>query len=79
MKIKTNAEIEYHQRQWDSVYQSTEAFAEFLKQRIKGDGAILDVGCGAGGATAFLARAMPSFNFTGIDVCEQAVELGRKK
>jgi len=35
---------------------------------------VLDVGCGSGRALAVLAAAFPNSRFTGVDVCERAIE-----
>lgn len=38
---------------------------------------VLDVGCGAGGAMNFLAEAFPKSNFTGFDLCPDAIDSAR--
>lgn len=56
---------------------SEQLYAKACAPAIAGAGArnILDIGCGAGIGTAFLARANPQCHFTGIDISPAAIEL----
>lgn len=40
---------------------------------------VLDVGCGSGRAANLLARRFPKSRFTGLDLCEEAVESARRE
>jgi len=40
---------------------------------------VLDVGCGAGRAVNVMARAFPRSRFTGIDIAEEALAIGRRE
>ncbi len=48
-----------------------------LKERLESGIDVADVGCGAGHAVNLLARAFPASRFTGIDILEEGLELGR--
>lgn len=51
--------------------------ADGLLRRLERGIDVLDLGCGAGRALLVLARHFPKSRFTGIDLCEEALALGR--
>ena len=50
-----------------------------MKEYAKGDGIILDVGCGEGYYTAGMKEALPSATVYGFDVSREAVRLAAKR
>lgn len=67
--------LAYHLRQWQEPYRSTVKFAEFIHERMPQARSVVDVGCGAGAATCFLAHMFPTAGFAGIDVSAKLIEL----
>ncbi len=67
----------YHMRQWNESYRSTDAFAQFASDAISASSRVIDLGCGAGGATAHLATQFPTCAFHGIDYTESLVGLAK--
>jgi 2-polyprenyl-3-methyl-5-hydroxy-6-metoxy-1,4-benzoquinol methylase len=49
-----------------------------LKAKLEQGIEVLDVGCGAGRAMILLAKMFPKSRFTGIDLCEDAIQLARQ-
>lgn len=73
---------EYHLQQFREPYRSTVALAEFVRE-VASDERLeirraLDVGCGAGAVTHFLARAHPGTSWIGVDAAEEYLEIGRR-
>lgn len=67
----------YHQQQWDEVKESTKFFANFIvdkKAKI-----IVDIGCGMGAATTYIAGAFPMTQFVGIDYSSQLIKIANGK
>lgn len=59
--------MEYHLKQWIEPKQSTIAFARFIKDQMESSKQVIDVGCGAGGATNLVSKKFPNCNMLGID------------
>lgn len=81
MSRTTYDDLEYHLRQFDNVYRSTEMMVDWLDKFI-GQGAnknICDMACGCGANVAYLAARYPQCNFVGIDVEERLIEEGAKR
>jgi SAM-dependent methyltransferase len=68
----------YHLKQWDEPKQSTKVFARVLDGLARPNGLVVDLGCGAGAATSFLATAHPNTPFLGIDYSADVVALARE-
>jgi SAM-dependent methyltransferase len=74
-------DLDYHSRQFQNEYRSTVHLTRFLKslEGLSG-GEALDVGCGAGANIYHIARQIPGFRWTGIDVAGSVVfPIGRRK
>lgn len=63
----------YHLSQWVSQKQSTKHFADFLGERLYKALRVIDLGCGAGAATFYLAKRSPLTSFTGIDYSDELI------
>jgi SAM-dependent methyltransferase len=59
--------MEYHAKQWDSPKQSTLELERFLREQVSKSKEIVDLGCGTGAATYFIASRHENCNFLGID------------
>jgi SAM-dependent methyltransferase len=77
------AGVEYHVRQWREPKRSTVAFEEFIRPRLQAQTKVVDLACGAGAATAFLARRHPDIDWLGIDYSPElilmAAQVSRKE
>lgn len=75
--------LDYHLTQWETPKRSTLAFRDFAGDRIGASRRIVDLGCGAGAATASLAEHFPRQEFVGVDISTELIEiaarLGRQK
>ena len=71
--------LAYHSRQWDSVYESTVAFSQFADKWLTGSRLVLDIGCGAGANTAWLASQYANTRFIGLDISRPLIEIARAK
>lgn len=71
-----HAALRYHIDQWDTPKRSTEAFEYFASKYIEKTNHILDLGCGAGAATAYLAKKNPNVLFTGYDYSNELINIG---
>ena len=72
------ASMLYHLRQWDTPKQSTKAFEAFVSDHLSKAKSIVDLGCGAGAATAYLARKNSSASFTGVDDSNELISVAAK-
>ncbi|KAJ3039735.1 hypothetical protein HDV00_011967 [Rhizophlyctis rosea] len=48
---------------------------EEMMQRLRDGIDILEIGCGAGRPTKLLAQEFPNSRFTGIDICQEAIDM----
>lgn len=73
----------YHSRQWDTCYESTKAFLDFLEDKgVVGGGqlpTVVDLCCGSGANLYWMKRRFPGINLTGVDVIPDLVEFGRDR
>lgn len=51
-----DASLGYHLSQWRNPKRSTEQFEQFISTQLRDSGRAMDLGCGAGAATAYIAR-----------------------
>lgn len=73
-----NANLEWYTRQFDNPYRITVAFEQFLSGNTELEGKeILDIGCGPGSATHYIAQKYPTSHFTGIDINTELFKLNR--
>lgn len=73
-----SANLEWYTRQFDNPYRITIAFEQFLSDNAELEGKeILDIGCGSGSATHYIAQKHPSSHFTGIDINTELFKLNR--
>jgi SAM-dependent methyltransferase len=67
-KSAKEAEVaRYHTAQWNEPYRSTIAFTEFARPWLSQSKFVLDLGCGAGAPTSYLAQQFPGTRFVGLD------------
>jgi SAM-dependent methyltransferase len=67
-KSANEAEVaRYHNAQWAEPYRSTVAFTEFARPWLSHSKFVLDLGCGAGAPTYYLAQQFPKAQFLGLD------------
>jgi SAM-dependent methyltransferase len=66
--------LRYHLSQWENPKESTKGFERFVRPELKPGTTVVDLGCGAGAATAFLAEAYPRTVFFGIDLSPELIE-----
>ncbi len=71
---------------FDNIYKPTlyryGLLNKFIKNRLSLGEYVLDIGCGWGSATLYLAKHNPKINFIGIDLSEESVKIanfGKKK
>jgi trans-aconitate methyltransferase len=65
--------LSYHLSQWDSPKRSTVHFHEFVRHALPDTRLLLDLGCGGGAATAYLAERAPRISVLGIDISTELV------
>jgi len=70
--------MRYHSNQWNEPKQSTIVFDSFVSDVFNKSKSVIDMGAGAGAATAYLARNHKNISFTGFDYSEDLVRLGSK-
>jgi ubiquinone/menaquinone biosynthesis C-methylase UbiE len=70
--------LEYHVLQWESPKQSTLAFERFVGSTLSKSKNVIDLGAGAGAATAYIANKNPAVKFTAFDYSVELTELGKK-
>jgi SAM-dependent methyltransferase len=63
--------LQYHLRQWHEQKRSTIAFADFIAPHVRGS--LIDLACGAGAPTSYLARRHPQARVTGLDYSEELI------
>lgn len=71
-------DLEYHTYQWDNTKESTKHFEVFVKDKIRCSKNIIDLGAGAGSATAYLAERYRNVNFTAADYVNDYLQIGMK-
>lgn len=74
-------DLDYHARQFDEEYRSTVHLSQFLRSLpgLEG-GEAIDIGCGAGANIYHLARELPGYRWTGLDIAGSVVfPIGRPK
>lgn len=69
--------IAYHVTQWESPKEMTKQFESFIAARLQGSKSVTDLGCGAGGGTAYLARLHGGTQFLGLDLSNDLVHIAR--
>lgn len=71
-------EIEYHVKQMDHPYRSTEKFVDWLEEMgFLGRGEqIIDMACGAGANTMYMANRFKKDQFTGVDYNGEYIDYG---
>jgi len=67
--------LNYHIDQWTSPKESTKKFVEFIASLVKPNSLILDLGCGAGASTAYIANAFPTTKFIGLEINQDLVKI----
>lgn len=74
-------EIEYHIKQMDHPYRSTEKFVDWLEELgFMGKGNwILDMACGAGANTIYMANRFRNDWFVGVDYNEEYIDYGNSQ
>lgn len=65
----------YHSLQWEQQKESTVFLEKNIKKWITSSRKIIDLGCGAGGATSYLALNNASTEFIGIDYSSELINL----
>ena len=67
----------YHLRQWQEVKRSTVHFSDFIAPVLKGSGPmkVMDMGCGAGSSTYYLASRNRNVDFIGIDISAELIQI----
>ena len=85
MAVKTTYDnLEYHLRQYENVYRSTEMMVDWLEdiggvlERGKRQ-YICDMACGCGANIAYMAKKYPQSEFVGIELEERLVAEGKKQ
>lgn len=68
----------YHSNQWDTPKQSTKAFSDFVSEYLKKSKKVVDLGCGAGAPTAYLAQKYLDVVFTGLDYSSELISFANK-
>lgn len=71
----TEASKNYHLNQWKEQKRSTIFFAEYVRSLIADSKKVIDLACGAGAATYFLAKNHEHCSFVGIDISEELVSI----
>jgi SAM-dependent methyltransferase len=69
-------DIEYHRRQFEQPYRSTEALGRFVQSiitNVEGEGEALDVACGAGANILHLGRILRNYRWSGIDIAGEVL------
>lgn len=76
---KRSEVVEYHVRQFEHEYRSTEHLRRFAERflDVSQGGEAVDVCCGAGANMYHLGRAFPNLQWTGVDINEELLETGK--
>jgi ubiquinone/menaquinone biosynthesis C-methylase UbiE len=70
--------MKYHLSQWESPKESTKTFSSFFQNFFKSPKNIIDIGCGAGSVTSYLAKKNPNVNFIGIEYEKKLVKIANR-
>jgi SAM-dependent methyltransferase len=70
--------LRYHVAQWAEPKRSTQCFAEFIRPRLFDAKTVIDLGCGAGAATSYIASRNEQVSFVGIDYSAQMIAIAQK-
>lgn len=70
--------LNYHLRQWNEPYRSTVHFAEFIEDRVQTSSFIVDLACGSGAPTWYLADRFPGCRFLGLDESDELISHARR-
>jgi len=68
----------YHLQQWKEPKRSTISFAEFILPSLKSTKRIMDIGCGAGSVTSYLAAKYRHIDFIGLDYSDELVKIANE-
>lgn len=68
--------LKYHELQWQTPKQSTKALEQFAADKLKSARRVVDLGCGAGAATAYFAATHSGVLFSGKDYVGQLIDIG---
>ena len=72
--------LAYNKRQYEQVYGSTVEFADFIAPLMHDAKNIVDIGCGAGAPTKYLADRFPQTElFVGIEKEQELLEIASEK
>jgi SAM-dependent methyltransferase len=63
----------YHLAQWETPKRSTLHFQQFIVEALARSARVVDMGCGAGAATAYLAAQSRDCQFVGVDLSAELV------
>lgn len=78
----TDAQLEYHQRQFRVPYRSTVRFCEWLESLSlldpRNTRTMLDIGAGGGANLYYMGKRHPDIAFTGVELNPALVELGAR-
>jgi len=66
--------VEYHDDQWSLDKESTKSFAKFFGSEISKSRFCVDLGCGVGAATSYLANQFKETKFLGVDNSTKLIE-----
>lgn len=69
--------LAFHLRQKEP-YRSTVAFAEFARPWLQSSKTVIDLGCGAGQPTDWLAQKFPKTQFLGLDASPLLISLAKQ-
>jgi len=64
--------------QFKTVYQSTLAFEKFLKEELKKNITVLDIGCGTGGTLSHYVKKYQDIKFIGLDYREKKIKEAKR-
>lgn len=68
----------YHLQQWKKPKRSTIRFEEFILPGLKNTKKIMDIGCGAGSATSYMAAKNSRVNFVGLDISSELISIANE-
>ena len=69
--------MKYHLGQWEKVKESTKHFSQFIQNKLDG-GEYLEIGCGAGAPSYFIAKQNPECNFIAADNDKELVNFAKR-